>query len=67
MDFDSSRDAQMLECAANCWMLDLRDPLSHFNVRIHNPVAVFEKRRQIAASEVAVFVNRRGKHGTAIL
>ncbi len=67
VDFDAAGDTQMLERAAHSRVLDLRDALGHFDVRINDAVAMLEKRREIAASEIAVFVDCRGENRSAML
>src|SRR5580698_232078 len=67
MDFHAVCNSHVLQASAHRRMLNLVVAVDVFNFRIRNPAVVFEKRRQIAARDVARLIDRRGKHGATML
>jgi hypothetical protein len=47
-------------------MLDLFEALHRFDLRVHDAQAMLEVRRQVAAGQVAVLVDRAGQDSAAM-
>ena len=67
VDFNAAVHFQKAQRLARGRMLDLVQPLAVFNLGIHHADAVLEKRRQIAAGQVAILVDGRRQHRAAVL
>ena len=67
VDLDAPLDPQEPQHLAGGGMLDLVDRAAGFVARIDDAEPVFEERRQSAAGDVAVLIDRRGKDRAAVL
>ncbi len=63
----SAVDLQVTQCFANGRVIDLAYLLAAFYLRVNDTNLVVKERRQIAARDVAVFVDGCGEDGSTIL
>ena len=67
VDFHAALHFQKAQRFARGRMVDLLQPLAAFDFGIDHADAVLEKRRQVAAGQVAIFVDGRRQHRAAVL
>jgi hypothetical protein len=67
MDFKTVRDVEVLEDSAYGRVFDLRIGLGLLDAGIGNARAMLEERRQITATDIAVFIDRGGQDRSAVL
>ena len=67
MDFHAPGNLQELQRFADRGVRNLVDGLAILDLRIHHADAVLEERRQIAASQITVLVDRRGDDRAAMV
>src|SRR5262249_33908602 len=60
-------ETQVLEGLAHRGMANFVGGLARFDLSVNNAEAMFEKRRQVPASQITVFVDAGGKNGAAVL
>ena len=65
MHFHAFLNAKILQAGANRRVLKVVVRIHVFDSRIRDPAVIFEKRRQVAARDVAAFVDGGGQHGAA--
>ena len=66
VQLDAALDVQILERLAHDGVFDLLDGAAGLDLAIDQANAVLEEGRQIAAGEVAVFVDGAGENGAAV-
>jgi hypothetical protein len=66
MNLQTSIEVQIAKCFTDCGMKNFVDRLAILHARVDNAIAMFKERREIAASDVAILVNRSGEHGAAV-
>jgi hypothetical protein len=67
VDFQSAIELQMLQDFPDRRMRDLVRLLDALDLGINHAQAMLKKRRQISAGQIAILVDRRGQHATAML
>src|SRR3954471_4747910 len=67
MDLDALIPFEMREDTAYRRMLDLRNPINGLLLPINEAVLVVEERRQPAAADVSVLIDRGGENRTGVL
>ncbi len=67
MHLDAMLDAGKSQYLASCRVHDLVDRLTVLDLGIDDAELVFKERRQVAARDITVFVDRRGEHRSAML
>ena len=65
MDFETFSHLEVLQDSSDGWMLNVGIIVGMLDSRIGNPRLMFKEWRQIAAADIAIFVDRRGEGGAA--
>src|SRR6478609_771767 len=67
MDFEAIGDVHVLQHAPHGGMLDVLIGSGMLDTRVRDAGAMVEKRRQVPATDVTIFIDRRGEHRAAVV
>jgi hypothetical protein len=66
MEFEAAIELEVTKRFPNNRVLDVFASHARFDMAIHNTPTMLEERRQMSASEIAIFIDRRGEDSAAM-